>query len=77
MLYIFTLVFLLISSFSFSEEVKIIATEENIEQLLEIDPSNIDFLYIYAVKLVKTGKAQSATEAVPYTHLTLPTNREV
>ena len=62
MLYIFTLVFLLISSFSFAEEVKIIATEENVEQLLEIDPSNIDFLYIYAVKLVKIGKVQSATE---------------
>ena len=52
----------MIPSISFSDEVRIIASEENIEQLLEIDPSNVDFLHIYAVKLVKTGKAQSATE---------------
>ena len=62
MRHIFPFIFLLIVNFSFAEEVRILASEENVEQLLEIDPSNIDFLSIYAVKLVKTGNAQSATE---------------
>lgn len=56
--------FLLIifSSLSHSDEIRIIANEDNIEQLLKIDPDNIDFLSIYGVKLVKSGKARSAIE---------------
>ena len=60
----YTVFFLLIifSSLSHSDEIRIIASEDNIEQLLKIDPDNIDFLSIYGVKLVKSGKARSAIE---------------
>lgn len=60
--YISLIILIFFSNISYSEEITIVASEENIEQLLEIDPTNIDFLHIYAIKLVKTGKAQSATE---------------
>ena len=44
------------SSNLLSKEIRIIASEENIEQLLKIDHNNIDFLNIYALKLQKQKK---------------------
>ena len=33
-----------------SQQVTIVASEDNIEELLLLDPDNIDFLNIYAIK---------------------------
>ena len=55
-LLIFFILFSFCSSNLLSKEIKIIASEENIEQLLKIDQNNIDFLNIYALKLQKQGK---------------------
>ena len=34
----------------FSKEIRITANKNNIEELLKLDPNNIDFLFIYAKK---------------------------
>ena len=46
---IFVLKLFLISNL-LSKEIKIIADKNNIEELLKLDPNNIDFLFIYAKK---------------------------
>ena len=36
-----------------SQQVTIVASEDNIEELLLLDPNNIDFLNIYSIKQQK------------------------
>ena len=55
----FLFILVLINFYSlnlFAKEIKIIASEKNIEQLLKIDQNNINFLNIYALKLQKQRK---------------------
>ena len=42
----------------YSEEVTIVASEDNIEELLILDPYNIDFLNIYSIKQKKEKKVE-------------------
>lgn len=57
---IFFILNLLNLSNSFSKEVKIIANQNNIEQLLLLDPNNVDFLFIYAKKQEELGDYETS-----------------
>ena len=47
---IFFVIIFFYSSALYSKEIRIIADKNNIEELLKLDPNNIDFLFIYAKK---------------------------
>ena len=47
---IFFVIIFFYSSVLYSKEIRIIADKNNIEELLKLDPNNIDFLFIYAKK---------------------------
>jgi len=47
------------------------------DKLYSSHPDYIGCYYHYAGLLAKTGSPERALQAVSYTHLTLPTNREV
>ena len=56
------LIFIFYFTDSFSKEIKIFANKNNIEQLLQLDPDNIDFLFIFAKKKEEKGSFKEAEE---------------
>lgn len=46
----------------YAETIEIIASEDNIEQLLALDPNNVDFLSIYAIKQQRDSNYLGAIE---------------
>ena len=52
-IFFLAIIFVLLTFELYSEEVTIVASEDNIEELLILDPYNIDFLNIYSIKQKK------------------------
>ena len=76
-IYIFVAIIIALLTFQLhSEEVTIVASEENIEELLPLDPNNIDFLNIYSFKQKKEknylGAIQTLEKIIDLDNTRLP-----